>query len=295
MKVGVIYPQNELRGDPEAVGRIGLATEELGYHFLLAYDHVVGAPHDREPKLQGPYTDKDPFHDPFVMFGYLAAITRRIELVTGVIILPQRQTVLVARQAADVDLFSAGRLRLGVGIGWNYVEYDSLGQDFHTRGRRVGEQVELLRKLWSEPLVAFEGEFDSVDRASLNPRPGRIIPIWMGGFADVAMQRAARIADGFIFADGVSDSFDMVGRLRGFLEEEGRSGEGFGLQCNMLRTHGAEAIVERALRWRDIGGSHVAVNTMGQGFTTTEDHLSYIEDVARALDKAGLLQDAGQS
>ncbi|MEZ5735441.1 MAG: LLM class F420-dependent oxidoreductase [Novosphingobium sp.] len=290
MKVGVIYPQNELRGEPEAVGRIGLATEELGYHHLLVYDHVVGASHDREPKLQGPYTDKDPFHDPFVMLGYLAAITRRIELVTGVLILPQRQTVLVARQAADVDLLSGNRLRLGAGIGWNYVEYDSLGQDFHTRGKRVGEQVELLRRLWSEPLVSFEGEFDNIDRASLNPRPGRTIPIWMGGFVDVAMQRAAKIADGFIFADGVSDSFDMVTRLRDFLTEEGRSEEGFGLQCNMLRVHGAEPVVERALRWRDIGGTHVAVNTMGLGFTTIEDHLAYIGEIAEALDKAGLLE-----
>lgn len=289
MKVGVIYPQTELKGDPEAVRRIGLATEQLGFDHLLVYDHVVGASHDREPKLLGPYTEKDPFHDPFVMLSYLAAITSRIELVTGVIILPQRQTVLVARQAADVDLLSGERLRLGIGTGWNYVEYDALGVDFGTRGKRYGEQVELLRKLWSEPLVEFEGQFDRVDRAALLPRPRRPIPIWMGGYSDVALRRAARVGDGFIFADGLGDSFKYAERLKGFLDEEGRSGGNFGLQCNMLRAKTADEVVERTLRWRDIGGSHVGVNTMGKDLTTTEQHLAYIEQVAEAMDKAGLM------
>src|SRR5690606_25570560 len=146
----------------------------------------------------------------------------RIELVTGVIILPQRQTVLVARQAADVDLLSGERLRLGVGTGWNYVEYDALGEDFATRGKRFSEQIELLRKLWSEPLVEFEGRFDKVDRAALLPRPKRRIPVWMGGYSDVALRRAARVGDGFIFADGLGDSLKYVTRLREFLEGEGR-------------------------------------------------------------------------
>ena len=289
MQVGVIYPQIELNGDPRGVLEIGLAAEDIGYDHLVAYDHVVGAPHDREPQLHGPYTDKDPFHDPFVMFAFLAGITKRIELVTGIIILPQRQTVLAARQAADVDLLSDGRLRLGIGIGWNYVEYNALGQDFHTRGKRVEEQVALLRELWTKPLVTFDGRFDRVDRAALNPRPRRPIPVWMGGFADVALRRAARLADGFIFADGASDSFDLAPRLRGLVEEAGRPADEFGLQCNMLLAKGPDAVVERALRWRDIGGSHVAVNTMGQGFATIDDHVDYMKRVGDALAKAGLL------
>jgi len=292
VKVGVIYPQIELQGDPEAVRRIGLATEELGFDHLLVYDHVVGATHDREPKLAGPYTEKDPFHDPFVMLSHLAAITSRIELVTGVIILPQRQTVLVARQAADVDLLSGERLRLGIGTGWNYVEYDALGQDFATRGKRFSEQIELLRKLWGDPLVTFDGQFDRVDRAALLPRPKRQIPIWMGGYSDAALKRAARIGDGFIFADGLGDSLKYVARLKGFLEEEGRLNDGFGLQCNMLRAQGAESVVERALSWRDAGGSHVGVNTMGMGLTTVDEHLAYIERVREALAKAGLMGGA---
>ena len=288
MKIGVIYPQTELQGDPEAVRRIGLATEELGFGHLLVYDHVLGATHDREPKLSGPYTEKHPFHDPFVMFAYLAALTQRIELVTGILILPQRQTVLVARQAADLDLLSNERFRLGIGIGWNYVEYDALGQDFHSRGKRVDEQISLLRRLWSEPLVDFAGAFDRIDRAALNPRPRRMIPVWLGGFADVALRRAAAIGDGFIFADGAASALDQSARLRQLLQEAGRSESGFGFHCNMLKAKTPQAVVETALRWRDDGGTHASVSTMGQGFTTIDQHLDYMKRVADALRTAGL-------
>lgn len=288
MKIGLIYPQTELQGDPAAVRQIGLATEEIGYHHLLAYDHVLGAHHDRTPPPNGPYTDKHPFHDPLVMFAYLAGITQRIELVTGVIILPQRQTALVARQAADVDLLSGERLRLGVGIGWNHVEYESLGQNFRTRGKRVGEQVELLRQLWSEQIVDFSGQFDRIDRATLNPRPRRQIPIWLGGFSEPALRRCARIGDGFIFVDGASDSDALLAQLRGFLAEEGRSADDFGLQCNMLAAKTPEAVVERALRWRGAGGTHAAVVTMGLGLETADQHIDHARRVADALQRAGL-------
>jgi probable F420-dependent oxidoreductase len=289
MKIGVIYPQTELGGDPEGVRRIGLAAEELGFDHLLVYDHVVGSPPDREPPLNGPYTDQHPFHDPFVMLGYLAAITERIELVTGVVVLPQRQTALVARQAADVDLLSHQRLRMGVGIGWNYVEYDVLGQDFARRGKRIGEQVELLRKFWSEPVVSFAGEFDTFDRAALNPKPGRRIPIWMGGFADVALRRAARLADGFIVADGAGNACEVAGRLREHLAEFGREDAGFGLQRNMLTARNPEAVVAQTREWIGVGGSHVAFHTMGQGMTELDQHLDYIHRVADALRRDGLI------
>jgi probable F420-dependent oxidoreductase len=288
MKIGIIYPQTELEGDPDAVRRIGLAAEELGYHHLLVYDHVLGATHDREPKLWGPYTDKHPFHDPFVMLSYLAAITSRIELVTGILILPQRQTVLVARQAADVDLLSHERLRLGVGLGWNYVEYDAMGEDFHSRGKRVQEQVPLLRRLWSEPLVDFEGAFDRIDRAALNPKPRRAIPIWFGGFEDVALRRATRLADGVIFADATGNAFERLTAMQQFLNEAGRDASTFGLQCNMLQARSPEAVVNTASRWRDAGGTHVAVLTMGQDFTTIDQHIDYMKRVAEALDQGGL-------
>src|ERR1700691_5635441 len=172
MEIGVVYPQTELRGDPEAVRKIGTGVEDLGFDHLLAYEHVLGAVHaDRTPPLTGPYTEHDPFHDPLVMFAYLAGLTERIGFVTGVLILPQRQTALVARQAADVDLLSGGRLRLGVGVGWNHVEYDALGQNFHTRGAREEEQIQLLRLLWTEEVIDYTGRFDRVDRAGTSPRP----------------------------------------------------------------------------------------------------------------------------
>src|ERR1700722_13058362 len=206
MEIGVVYPQIELQGDPIAVREFGTAVESLGYDHILAYDPVVGAVHaGRTPQLTGPYTERDPFHDPFVMFAYLAAITERISFTTGILVLPQRPTALVARQAADVELLSNGRLRLGVGIGWNYVEYEALGQDFHSRGARQEEQIELLHRLFDEPVVDFSGRFDRIDRAALVPKPTRSIPIWLGGSGEKAFDRAARLADGFIFFGGGTD------------------------------------------------------------------------------------------
>ena len=287
MKIGVVYPQIELRGDPKAVREIGLATEQLGYDHLLAYDHVVGATHDREPKLWGPYTNNDPFHDPFVMFAYLAGITERIELVTGVLILPQRQTVLVAQQAADLDLLSDERLRLGVGVGWNYVEYDALGQDFTRRGARVDEQIPFLRRLWGEELVSFEGAFDRIDRGNINPRPNRQIPIWIGGFSEAAFRRGGALGDGFIFAGGADDCLAGLERVKHFLVENGRSVEGYGADFVMLRAQSAQEATDSMKRWQDAGGTHASVVTMGLGFTETQQHIDYISEV-RALIDAGL-------
>ena len=193
MQIGVVYPQTELRGDPTAVRRIGRAVEDLGFDHLLAYDHVLGAVRaDRDRQLTGSDAEHDPFHDPFVMFAYLAGITERIEFATGVIVIPQRQTALVARQAADLELLSGGRLRLGVGVGWNHVEYEALGQDFRTRGARREEQIDVLRRLFTEPVVDFSGGFHRLDRVSLAPKPLRPIPIWLGGSSEVAFDRSAR-------------------------------------------------------------------------------------------------------
>jgi len=287
MKIGVVYPQIELRGDPKAVREIGLATEQLGYDHLLVYDHVVGATHDREPKLWGPYTNNDPFHDPFVLFAYLAGITERIELVTGVLILPQRQTVLVAQQAADLDLLSDERLRLGVGVGWNYVEYDALGQDFTRRGARADEQIPFLRRLWGEELLSFEGEFDRIDRGNVNPRPNRQIPVWIGGFSEAAFRRGGELGDGFIFAGGTDDCLAGLERVKHFLVENGRSVEGYGADFVMLRAQSAQEATDSMKRWQDAGGTHASVVTMGLGFTETQQHIDYISEV-RALIDAGL-------
>jgi probable F420-dependent oxidoreductase len=285
MKIGIVYPQIELQGRPDAVRRIGLAVEELGFNHILFYDHVVGAAHEgREPRLLGPYTEADPFHDPFVAFGYLAAITERIELVCGVLILPQRQTVLVAQQASDVDLLSGERLRLGVGTGWNYVEYDALGQDFARRGARMNEQIEFMRALWTHDLLTYQGEFDSIDRGNINPRPKRSIPIWIGGFSEPAFRRAGKLGDGFIFAGTTdTDVLDAWQRVKEHLAANERSTQDFGADYVMLTALGVEAAADTIKRWEDAGGTHASVVTMGMGFDTTEAHLSYIEKLAARL------------
>jgi probable F420-dependent oxidoreductase len=290
VKTGIIYPQTELGGDPEAARRFALAAEARGFDHFLAYDHVAGASHaNRDPELTGPYTEKDMFHDPLVLFAHLAGITKTIRFVSGVMILPQRQTLLVARQAADVDLFSGGRLTLGIGIGWNHVEYSSLGVPFRQRGARLSEQVLVLRHLWSGKEVDFTGEFHRIDRATLNPPPKRQIPIWMGGFSKAALKRAAQMGDGFIFARTQADPMKGYNFLRGFLEEAGRDPSTFGSQCNTSLGTPLEEIVPYASEWRSGGGTHFAINTMGHGFTTLDQHLAYLDGAADRLAKAGFL------
>jgi probable F420-dependent oxidoreductase len=283
MEMGVVYPQVELRGDPTAVRRIGRAVEDLGFDYLLTYDHVLGAVHaDRTRQLTGPYTQHDPFHDPFVMFAYLAGITERIGFATGVLVLPQRQTALVARQAADLDLLSGGRLRLGVGVGWNHVEYEALGQDFGTRGARQEEQIELLRRLFTEPVVDFSGRFDRVDRASLVPKPARSIPIWLGG-GEAAHDRAARLADGFIFGGGIAHATDAWNGLRDRVRALGRSVEDFGAEYVANIPGSVGDFTEAIGAWREAGGTHVSVASMGLGFDTADHHIDYLTSVADAL------------
>jgi probable F420-dependent oxidoreductase len=286
--VGVVYPQTELRGDPGAVRRIGRAVEDLGFDHLLAYDHVLGAVHaDRARQLTGPYTEHDPFHDPFVLFAYLAGITERIQFVTGVLVLPQRQTALVARQAADVDLMSGGRLRLGVGVGWNHVEYEAMGQDFGTRGARQEEQIELLRRLFTEPVVDFSGRFDRVDRAALVPKPTRSIPIWLGGASEAAFDRAARLADGFIFfGGGIDRAVSAWNALRDRLRELDRWLEDFGAEYVALPQGGVDHLMTEIDAWREAGGTHVSVVTMGLGLTSAEAHSGYLATVSDALSHA---------
>lgn len=290
MRLGVAYPQNELGGDPEALHRFGVAVEELGYDHLLMYDHVVGAVRaDREPPMpERAYNEKDPFHDPLVAFGYLAAVTRRIELITGVLILPQRQTVLVARQAADVDLLSGGRLRPGVGLGYNAVEYHALGAEWTTRGRKMGEQISYLRRLWTGDPITFMGEFDQIDRAALNPAPNRSIPIWYGGFSESAFRRAAKLADGFIFGYAFRDSAVQAWRrVRELLREEGRSTEGFRALFNLLPDEPGSWIpetVDALPRLRDAGATDATVVSARNGLTTVDQHIDFITELKARAD-----------
>ncbi|HYM16820.1 MAG TPA: LLM class F420-dependent oxidoreductase [Dehalococcoidia bacterium] len=280
MKLGVVFPQTEIGNDPVAIRDYAQAAEQLGYHHLLAFDHVLGAHPDRfEGRFRPPYTHETPFHEPFVLFGYLAAVTTSLQLTTGIVILPQRQTALVAKQAAAVDVLSRGRLRLGVGIGWNHVEYEALGEDFHNRGRRVEEQVALLRRLWTEELVDFDGRYHTVHQAGLRPLPvQRPIPVWMGGMAEAAVKRAARIADGWFpqFQPG-PQAADSIERLHGYLAAAGRSPADFGIEGRISIFNTPEAQWPQALDgWRGLGASHVSVNTMNAKLPSPEAHIDAI-------------------
>jgi probable F420-dependent oxidoreductase len=281
MKVGVIYPQAELGGDPKALRRFAQAAEELGYDHLVMYDHVIGASHeDRDPPIWGPYTEKTPFHDPLVAFGYLSGLTKRIEFVTGILIAPQRQTVLVARQTADVDLMSGGRLRLGVGAGYNPLEYHAMGADFSARGRKLNEQIPYLRRLWSEESISYEGRYDQIDRANIVPRPRRQIPIWCGGFAEAMFKRAVAMADGFIFGYGLGDDA-MVGwrRVQELLAAAARPTAEFGAQFLMHPPEGPysdEETVAGAHRLAEAGATHASLYTMDRGFAEVDEHIDYL-------------------
>jgi probable F420-dependent oxidoreductase len=284
MQIGAIYPQNEAGGDPRALDTIGRAAEEFGYDYLLMFDHVAGAVReDRARPLMGPYSDRDPFHDPMVAFGYLSGVTKRIGFATGIMILPQRQTLLAARQAADVDLLSGERLRLGVATGWNWLEYEALGQDFHTRGKRLDEQIPLLRQLWRGEPVEFEGRFDRVDRLALNPPPRRAIPIWCGGGSEPAYQRAAKLADGFIFSGPYERTIEGWHRLQEILAEQDRPDQAFGAEYLISAAVDPQGAAEIAYRWKDEGGTHVGIRTMGQGFTDFEQHIAYLAQVKERL------------
>ncbi len=283
MKLGLVYPQIELSGDPEAVRTLGRGAEELGYDYLLAYDHVVGAEHaKRDPALWGPYTEADPFHDPFVLFAYLAGMTEKLEFASGVIILPQRQTVLVAKQAADLDLLSGERFRMGVGVGWNFVEYDALGQDFSTRGARANEQIDFMRRLWSEPLLDWKGEFDQIERGNILPQPKRQIPIWIGGFSPPAFRRGAALGDGFMFAGPLERTEPALQQVLDMGKANGRDMTNFGKELVRTRPGNLATTVEELKRWRDLGGTHFGVVSMDMGLDSAEAHLDFFAQAIEA-------------
>src|SRR4051794_33541273 len=265
--LGAVFPTTQIGTDPAVIRDFAQTAEGLGYRRLLAYDHVLGAVHaDRNPPLPGPYTENDPFHEPLVLLGFLAACTTAIELEVAVLVLPQRPTALVAKQAAEVDVLSGGRMVLAVGTGWNHVEYESLGAPFAGRGRRLDEQVNVLRRLWREPVVDFEGEFHRIDRAGLAPRPVRgDIPLWFGGGAKSSLQRAARTGDGFVFGSASAHTHQRAGRLRDLLSAHGRDPDAFPMETMIDYSLGPEAWSEQREAWAKSGGSILSIRTMSTG------------------------------
>ena len=280
----MVFPQTELGGDVGAVRAYGQAVEELGYTHLLAYDHVVGADPAVHAGWNGPYDIDTTFHEPFVMFGYLAAATTTLEFVTGIIILPQRQTALVAKQAAEVDLLSQGRFRLGVGIGWNAVEYEALGENFKTRGARSEEQIDLMRRLWTERSVTFDGKFDTVTGAGIAPLPvQRPIPVWIGSASARGYERIGRIADGWFPMTGPGPKLDDARAIvRDAAVAAGRDPGAIGLE-GRVEAADPDTVSAGLEAWAGVGASHVSINTMGKGLKTVDDHLAALAAVAEQL------------
>jgi probable F420-dependent oxidoreductase len=279
MKLGVVFPTMEIGSDPIAIRDFVQTVDALGFDYLMAYDRVLGVNPDRPGGWTGPYTHHDAFHEPLVLFGYIAALTQRVRLVTGTVILPQRQTVLLAKQAAELDILSRGRLTLGVAVGWNDIEYAALEQNFRTRAERCEEQIAVLRLLWTQPLVTFAGKYHTVPDAGINPLPlQRPIPVWFGGMADRVLRRMARLGDGWLVNGPVDDALRArLDALRQYLLAEGRDPRSFGFE----RRIGVGDVPRQEWRhryeeWSRLGGTQFGINTMEAGFTSLDQHLAAI-------------------
>ena len=287
MRLGVVFPQTEIGSDPAVVRDYAQAAESLGYDHLLAYDHVLGANAASRPGWDGAYEHTDMFHEIFVLFGFLAGVTQRLELVTDIVILPQRQTVLVAKQAAALDVLSGGRLRLGIGIGWNEVEYEALGENFHNRGHRSEEQIDVLRALWTQEFVTYDGRWHKITDAGLNPLPvQRPIPIWFGGGAEAVIRRVGRLGDGWIpLFDPDSEGRAKIERMHAYARQDGRDPADIGIQGDVTIGAGnPDDWVKEFAAWTDMGATHISVNTMNSGLSSPEDHIDAIRRFKEAVD-----------
>lgn len=286
MRIGVVFPQTEFGNDPIALRDYAQTVEGLGFTHILAYDHVLGADTSVRPGWSGPYTSQTPFHEIFVLFGYLAGLTTRLELVSGVLILPQRQTALVAKQAAEVDVLSNGRMRLGIGVGWNEVEYQGLDKAFANRGARSEEQIALLRALWTEPVITFNGQWEQIEAAGLNPLPvQRPIPIWIGGYAEATLRRVGEMADGWFPWREPDDTMRAaVARIHEVAQAAGRDPRGIGLEPQLNVGRGTAAEWAQFVQgWEALGATHLCLGTMGNGFTTPGQHIAALTRAANEL------------
>lgn len=286
MKIGVVYPQTEFASDPIAIRDYAQAVEAMGYEFVLAYDHVLGANPDRPGGWSGPYTHESSFMEPFVLFSFMAGATSKLGFATGILILPQRETALVAKQAATLDVLCNGRFRLGIGVGWNEVEYVALNQNFRTRGRRAEEQIRLLRELWTKRLVTFNGNWHNIpDAGLLNGHGQQPIPIWMGGHADAVLRRIAKMGDGWMpgFREA-HQARETLDKLAGYLAENGRSRSDIGLEPRLHYGDGnLDRLGQSAAGWREAGATHLSLNTMDSGCTTPDEHLAALRRFAEII------------
>jgi len=294
MRIGAIFPQVESGVDPIAIRDYAQAVEDLGFSHLLAYDHVLGAAAESRPGQWLPYTSESLFHEPLVLFGYLAGQTKQLEFVTGVLILPQRQTALVAKQAAEVDVLSGGRLRLGIGVGWNAVEYEALNEDFATRGARSAEQIATLKALWANTAITFDGRWHHIHNAGINPLPVRhSIPIWLGGHVDPVLRRVGQLGDGWLPQVKPDETArGMLERIHTFAREAGRDPAAIGVEARLtVSMTPEEQWHDYAEQWRALGATHLSVNTMNLGLATLADHVALLARVKQALAALAALAD----
>src|SRR5262245_11737274 len=288
MHVGTVFSQADSGIDAEAIRQWAIAADDAGLHHMMAYDHVLGAPVERlgvdacKPFPTPPYTNESTFHEVFTLFSHLAAVTRSLEFMTSALVLPQRQTALVAKQMATVDRLSGGRLNVAVGIGWNHAEFEAMGVDFAARTPMIEEQVAVIRMLLSEPLVTYTGRFHTFDRVGINPLPDRTIPIWMGsGGAEQVLQRVARSADGWmpLLAPALDKHTvgDRVVRLRQICEEQGRDPATMPVwgRCYL---DGTDSWKVRADQAAELGFSHFTVgfDRFAHPPTSHEAHLAAV-------------------
>ena len=292
MKIGAVFPQTEIESDPVIIKDFAQSVEELGFNHLIAYDHVVGKNTTNIPDWKMPYSHKSSFQEPLMLFSYLAGVTNKLDFMTGVIILPQRQTTLFAKQAANLDLYCAGRLRLGIGLGWNKVEYDALNEEFSNRGKRMDEQIDFLRRCWTEETFIYDKDFHNMDDAGIRPLPlQKPIPLWIGGTSRAAMKRAARMGDGWLPYAQPGDSaeetmqifndlVDAAGREQGSVAVENiiYMGDSFGDPVRPVET----AISEARL-WKTAGASHVSFETMCCHFKNLDEHIRGLEKFIKGL------------
>ena len=288
MKLGVVFPQTEIGTDPVAVHDYAQAAESLGYDHLIAFDHVLGANAGSRPGWSGAYRHTDLFHEVFVLFGYLAGITKNLELMNGVLILPQRQTALVAKQAAAIDVLSNGRLRLGIGVGWNQVEYEALGENFHDRGRRSEEQIEVLRALWTQELVTYEGKWHKITDAGLNPLPvQRPIPIWFGGGSEQVLRRIGRLGDGWYFPGRADTSVigPMIDKIHAAARGAGRDPANIGIESSFsIVNRSPDEWMQDVATRKDLSATHISANTMNGGLSSPADHIDAIRRFKETID-----------
>ena len=303
MQLGVVFPQLDIGADPVAVRDYAQAAEALGYAHILAFDHVIGVNPESRPGWKGPYDHTAMFHEPFVLFGYLAGVTSALGFISGVLVLPQRQTQLVAKQAAEVDILCGGRLRLGVGVGWNAAEIEAMGARFNNRGRRIEEQITLMRRLWSEELVTFEGDDHTIRDAGINPLPRqRPIPVWIGGSAEAVIRRVGRMGDGWLpqfpSLDPVLSNTgaqprrgeapeELIEKMRAYAREAGRDPSDIGIEGRAsIANQTPDDWITAYRRWKALEATHLSVNTMRAGLTGPDAHIDAIRRYKETIDRS---------